>query len=435
MRVLTDERRCVGADLGAWMAAGGGAGLERALADRGGIIPAIEAAGLRGLGGAGFATHRKWAAVAAQPGPGKWVICNGNEDEPGTFKDRFLLSRTPHQVIEGALVAALAVGAADIVLYINPREAAAVAMAREAVAQWEAHPLLARLAGALGEAPRLRVVTGSGLYIGGEETAAVASVMGGFPFPRLKPPFPAESGVGGAPTLVNNVETLAHAGHILAQGPEWYRGLGLGGAPGTKLFSLSGDVLRPGLHELPMGTTLRSLVFGHGGGVLAGRAFKAVFTGGPSNTLLTAADLDVPLDFDSLRARGSRLGTGAMIVVGEGTSILRKTAEYVAFFAANSCGQCPPCKIGTHQVSRILERVEAGAGRPGDLRALENLAGLLPGSGRCGLVDGAATVLASSLRTFRGEYERALGPSGQEDGQGDGQGDRLRGGGLRGGAP
>ncbi|MBO1075078.1 NADH-ubiquinone oxidoreductase-F iron-sulfur binding region domain-containing protein [Roseomonas marmotae] len=409
MKVLTDERICVGADLAAWMAVGGGAGLENALADPSGIIPAIEAAGLRGLGGAGFPTHRKWAAVAAQPGPGKWVVCNGNEDEPGTFKDRFLLSRTPHQVIEGALVAALAVKAASIVLYVNPREAAAVRVLREAVTQWEAHPLLARLAEAIGEELHLLVVTGSGLYVGGEETAAVASVMGGFPFPTLKPPFPAEKGVNGAPTLLNNVETLAHSGQILSHGAEWYRGLGLGGAPGTKLFSLSGDVLRPGLHELPMGTPLRSLVFGQGGGMLAGKAFKAVFTGGPSNTLLTADDLDAPLDFDSLRARGSRLGTGAMIVVGEGTSILRKTAEYVAFFAANSCGQCPPCKIGTHQVSRILERVEAGAGRPSDLQALENLAELLPGSGRCGLVDGAATVLASSLKTFRAEYERALG--------------------------
>ncbi|MFZ6765116.1 complex I 51 kDa subunit family protein [Pseudoroseomonas sp. WGS1072] len=409
MKVLTEDRNCVGADLAAWTAVGGGGGLERALADPPSIIPAIEASGLRGLGGAGFPTHRKWTAVAAQPpGLGKWVVCNGNEDEPGTFKDRFLLSRTPHQVIEGALVAALAVGAANIVLYVNPREGATVAVLRKAVAQWEAHPLLARLGATIGEALHLVVVTGSGLYIGGEETAAIASIMGGFPFPSLKPPFPAEQGVHGAPTLLNNVETLTYAGQILRHGPAWYRALGLGGAPGAKLFSLSGDVLRPGLHELPMGTSLRTLVFEHGGGMLGDKAFKAVFTGGPSNTLLTAADLDVPMDFDSLRARGSRLGTGAMIVVGEGTSILRKTAEYVAFFANNSCGQCPPCKIGTHQVSRILERIEAGAGRPGDLKALENLTQLLPGSGRCGLVDGAATVLASSLKTFRAEYERAL---------------------------
>lgn len=408
MRVLTDPARRTGADLAAWLAGGGGEGLARALADPAGIVPTLERAGLRGLGGAGFPTHRKWAAVAAQPGPERWVLCNGNEDEPGTFKDRFLLAETPHQVIEGALIAALAVHASQLVLYVNPREAAAVAACRAALAAWEAHPLAAAVTAATGQALALRLVESSGLYIGGEESGAVASVEGGFPFPRLKPPFPAEQGVHGAPTLVNNVETLAHVPHILRHGADWYRGLGLGEAVGTKLYSLSGDVLRPGLHELPMGTSLRELVFAHGGGMLAGRPFKAVFTGGPSNTLLTAADLDVALDFDSLRARGSRLGTGAMIVVGEGTSILRKTAEYVSFFANNSCGQCPPCKIGTHQVARILERLDTGAGRPGDLAALANLSRMLPGSGRCGLVDGAATVLASSLATFRAEYEAAL---------------------------
>lgn len=405
---LTEEWVQVGADLDGWLRVGGGTALTHGLDNPAIIIPTLEAAGLRGLGGAGFPTHRKWSAVAAQSGPGKWVVCNGNEDEPGTFKDRFLLSRTPHQVIEGALLAALAVGAANVALYVNPRETASVTVMKEAVRAWEGHPLLHRLSVAIGEEVCLTVYEGSGLYVGGEETAAVASVMGGFPFPSLKPPFPAERGVHGAPTLLNNVETLAQAGLILRIGAEAYRALGRDGAPGTKLYSLSGDVLKPGLHELPMGTTLRELVFEHGGGMLAGRPFKAVFTGGPSNTLLTAADIDVPLDFESLRARGSRLGTGAMIVVGEGTSILRKTAEYVAFFAANSCGQCPPCKIGTHQVARILERIESGSGRMGDLEALDNLTRLLLGSGRCGLVDGAATVLASSLRTFPEEYTRAL---------------------------
>jgi NADH-quinone oxidoreductase subunit F len=408
MTVLTAPALQVGPDLAAYLAAGGGAGLARALDQPESIIAEVEAAGLRGLGGAGFPTHRKWAAVAAQPGPEKWLICNGNEDEPGTFKDRFLLERTPHQVIEGALVAALACAIAHIALYINPREGNAVAALRAAASAWQEHELLDRVGVAIGKAVELRIVESSGLYIGGEETAAVASVQGGFPFPSLKPPFPAERGVHGNPTLVNNVETLAQAGHILAHGAAWYRGLGLDGASGIKLFSLSGDVLRPGLHELPMGTTLRTLVFEHGGGMLGGRAFKAVFTGGPSNTLLTAADLDVPLDFESLRARGSRLGTGAMIVVGEGTSILRKTAEYVGFFAASSCGQCPPCKIGTFQVARLLKRIEAGHGRSGDLEALRNLSALLPGSGRCGLVDGAATVLASSLATFPEEYARAV---------------------------
>lgn len=410
--VLTHQAAQVGSDLTAWLGAGGGQGLERALADPGAIIPTLEASGLRGLGGAGFPTHSKWKAVAAQPpipeGGSKWIICNGNEDEPGTFKDRFLLSRTPHQVIEGALIGALAVKANMIALYVNPRETVSVQALRTAADDWSKHPLLFLVSELVGTPVQFSVCESSGLYIGGEETAAVASVMGGFPFPSLKPPFPAEKGVNGAPTLLNNVETFAHVSHILRHGADWYRDLGIGEAVGTKLYSLSGDVLLPGLHELPMGTPLRELVFRCGGGMLAGKAFKAVFTGGPSNTILTERDLDVALDFDSLRACGSRLGTGAMIVVGEGTSILRKTAEYVAFFAANSCGQCSSCKIGTHQVSRILERIESGAGRPADLAALENLTRLLPGSGRCGLVDGAATVLASSLAKFRGEYERAI---------------------------
>lgn len=408
MKLLTRSEAQVGSDLDAWLAAGGGIALQRALAAPEDILPEIRASGLRGMGGAGFSTYEKWAAVAAAEGPDKWVLCNGNEDEPGTFKDRFLLARTPHQVIEGALVAALAVGARHVVLYVNPRETEALEALAEAIAAWKVYAPFVELGEALGGAIHLALVESTGLYVGGEETAAIASVEGRFPFPRLKPPWPAVRGIHGAPTLVNNVETLAHACHILAGGAARYRALGRT-APGTKLYSLSGDVLRPGLHELPMGTTLGELIFDHGGGMLAGRAFKAVFTGGPSNTLLTAEDLDVPLDFDHVRARGARLGTGAMIVVSEGTSIVRKTAEYVTFFAESSCGQCPPCKVGTYQVARTLERIARGEGRPGDLASLESAARMLPGSGRCGLVDGAATVLRSSLERFRDEYEASAG--------------------------
>jgi NADH-quinone oxidoreductase subunit F len=236
----------------------------------------------------------------------------------------------------------------------------------------------------------------------------VATVEGGFPFPRRKPPYPADNGVHGRPTLINNTETLAHVTHILANGAAWYRALGLGEASGTKLYSLSGDVLRPGLYELPMGTSLQSLVFEHGQGMLQGRSFKAVFTGGPSNTLLTRMDLDVALDFQSVRAQQSRLGTGAMIVISEGTSIVRKVAEYVDFFANGSCGQCPPCKGGTFQMSRLLNRIDTGRGVRRDLDALRSLCAILPGSGRCGLIDGAVTVVESSLRTFPDEYEAQL---------------------------
>ncbi|BDC43234.1 complex I 51 kDa subunit family protein [Paraburkholderia terrae] len=399
---------CVGADLDGWLALGGGEGLTRALDDPAAVITEIADADLRGMGGAGFPTHRKWAPVAAAPDGDKYIICNGNEDEPGTFKDRFLLEHTPHQVIEGALIAAVATRANHVVLYVNPHQPEALAVTREAVQQWRAHRLFAAIEQRLGGLLSLGVVPSSGLYIGGEETAVIASVEGGFPFPRRKPPFPAEQGVHGAPTVVNNTETLAHVPGILRHGAQWYRNLGEGNAAGTKLYSLSGDVLRPGLYELPMGTRLETLIFEHGGGMLQDKEFKAVFTGGPSNTLLTRRDLDVALDFDSVRQRQSRLGTGAMIVVSEGTSIVRKVAEYVSFFAQGSCGQCPPCKGGTFQLMRILNRLDTGRGVRADLDALENLCRILPGSGRCGLIDGAVTVVESSINQFREEYEALL---------------------------
>jgi len=405
--VLTGPQADVGADLGAWLAAGGGRAIVAAIDDPADALETIRLSGLRGMGGAGFPTHGKWAPVAAAKAAEKWVICNGNEDEPGTFKDRFLLERTPHQVIEGALAAAVVMGAGHVVFYVNPRETAAVAAVERAVAEWRTHPLLERASTCIGRPLELSVVISRGLYVAGEETAVIATVEGRFPFPRRKPPYPAEAGVHGAPTAVNNVETLAHACHILAQGADWYRGLGLTG-PGTKLYSLSGDVLRPGLYELPMGTPLRELLFTHGGGMLLDRPFKAVFTGGPSNTILTSNDLDAPLEFDALRARGARLGTGAMIVVSTDTGIVRKVAEYIDFFADGSCGQCPSCSVGTHQIARLLRRIDTGGGTIADLDALDNLCSLLPDSGRCGLIDGAVTVLASSLRHFRSEYVAQL---------------------------
>ena len=293
-------------------------------------------------------------------------------------------------------------------LYINPREVGAIAAARTAAGEWAATELLDGVAAEVGRPITLRVVESSGMYIGGEETAAIASVEGGFPFPREKPPFPATSGVDGKPTLVNNIETLANVPHILVNGAEWFQGLGIGAAAGTKLYSLSGDVLRPGVYELPMGTSLRELVFDIGGGMLQDKRFKAVFTGGPSNTILSIDDLDVALDWESVAARNSRLGTGAMIVVSEGTSMVRRVAEFVDFFAAGSCGQCPSCSIGTQQMARLLRRIDTGAADPEDVDHLESLCDVLPGSGRCGLVDGAATVVRSSLDKYRDEYRDAL---------------------------
>src|SRR4051794_37917260 len=235
-QVLLKEDIRVGADLAAWLARGGGEGLAAALRDPNAIIPTLAEAGLRGMGGAGFPTHLKWTPVAAADAADKFVVCNGNEDEPGTFKDRFLLEHTPHQVIEGALIAAVATRANHVVLYVNPHLERALAADRAAVQQWRAHPLTADIERLLGGPLSLEVVPSSGLYIGGEETAVISSVEGRFPFPRRKPPFPAQSGVHGAPTIVNNTETLAQVPGILRHGARWWRELGLGKACGTKLY-------------------------------------------------------------------------------------------------------------------------------------------------------------------------------------------------------
>lgn len=387
-----------------WRAVGGTRALAQALCNPDGAIELLRAADLRGMGGAGFPTFLKWQAAREVGGSG-WVVCNGNEDEPGTFKDRFLLTHTPYQVVEGALIAAVATKARHVALYVNPQHHGVLAPITAAVSAFRADPLLERIQQHVGGSIELCVVESSGLYVGGEDTAAVASIEGLFPFPRRKPPYPTSGGVRQLPTIVNNVETLALVPHIVCRGAEWYRGLGRNGAAGNKLYCLSGDVLRPGLYELPMGTTLRDLVFDQGGGILDGKTFKAAFTGGPSNTLLAASDLDAPLDFDSLAARGARLGTGAIVIVSEGTSIVRRVADYIDFFANASCGQCPPCKIGTQQLARLLRRIDEGSGTYDDLAALESLTALLPGSGRCGLVDGASVVVASSLRRFRSDYD------------------------------
>ena len=408
-QVLLHDRNRIGADMEGWLEIGGGEALSKALRDPAAVIDLVREAGLRGLGGSGFPTHIKWSAVAGQKTEGdKYLICNGNEDEPGTFKDRVLLEETPHQVIEGALIAAVATGINRIVFYINPDLEAALTAVEAALVQWKESGLFHDLSDVVGKEIELTVKPSSGHYIGGEETAAIESVEGKFPFPRGKPPFPAESGVFGCPTLINNIETLANVPHIVRNGAEWYRNLGMGRGTGTKIYSLSGDVLRPGVYELPMGIPLKELIFNYGGGMLMGKTFKAVFTGGPSNTILTRKDLDVSLDFDSVRERRSSLGTGAMIVISEGTGIVKRVAEYVNFFAHSSCGQCPPCKTGTYYISMLLDRIDTGRGTRSDLDALINLCEILPGGGRCHLLDGAVKVLDSSLYHFMDEYTRSL---------------------------
>ncbi|OGT89357.1 MAG: NADH-quinone oxidoreductase subunit F [Gammaproteobacteria bacterium RIFOXYA12_FULL_61_12] len=424
-QVLLNPACRVGADFDAWMGYVGGQGLEKALEDPAAVIQMAKEADLRGLGGSGFPTWFKWNAIANQDayrdvGEGrergavslaerdKYLICNGNEDEPGTFKDRVLMKECPHQLIEGATITAVACGINKIVFYINPHLTACIEAMGRAVEQWQASRWPSRVAEKTGLKIEYCVKPSSGHYIGGEETAAIESVEGKFPFPRGKPPYPSDFGVHGYPTLINNMETLSNVPHLVRNGVEWFRNLGIGNATGTKIYCLSGDVLRPGVFELPMGTPLNELVNNHGGGLLVGKKLKAVFTGGPSNTILTPKDIDVPMDFESVAARRSALGTGAMIVVSQGTGIVKKVAEYISFFAASSCGQCPSCKTGTYYMSLLLNRIGTGQGTRADLDSLINLCKILPGSGRCHLINGAVKVLDSSLYHFMNEYEQSL---------------------------
>jgi NADH-quinone oxidoreductase subunit F len=407
--VLLHPDQRIGADMVRWRQYGGGEALARAAQNPAAVREEVRIADLRGLGGSGFPVWRKWeAAVSELPKPDKYLVVNGNEDEPGTFKDRLLLEETPHQVIEGAVVAALAIGANRVVFYINPDMKRSLSAMKKALEQWQASDLLAPVSTALGKPLELELRPGSGHYIGGEETAAMEWIEGRFPFPRGKPPYPAQAGVYGNPTVINNVETLAHVPHIVNRGGAWFKSMGKGAGSGTKLYSLSGDVLHPGVFELPMGTSLRELIFVHGGGLLSGKPLKAVFTGGPSSNLLTPVDLDVALDFESVRARGSSLGTGAMIVISEGTGIVKRVAEYMRFFAHSSCGQCPSCKTGTATMSRLLDRIDTGHGTATDLNTLKNLCTMLPGSGRCHLVNGAVLLLDSAFRHFHEEFKQAL---------------------------
>ena len=408
-QVLLHPDRRFGADLETWLIDIGGEGLEKAIEDPGSILPTIRTANLLGLGGSGFPTHVKWEFIASQPNDqNKYLICNGNEDEPGTFKDRILLKETPHQGIEGAMITALATGVNQIVFYITPEQTGSLEAMKEAVNQWDETRYIHQISKLLGRPLEFYVVASSGHYIGGEETAAIESIEGKFPFPRGKPPYPAQQGLFDLPTLINNTETLSNVSHIMRNGAEWFINQGAGAAHGTKIFSLSGDVLYPGAYELPMGTPLSELIYHHGGGMLLDRELKAVFTGGPSNTILTPKDLDVPLDFDSVQQRRSSLGTGAMIVISEGTGIVRRVTEYVSFFANASCGQCPSCKTGTYFASQLLTRIDSGNGSRADLDTLINLTRILPGSGRCHLLDGAMKLLDSSLYHFMEEYEQPL---------------------------
>jgi NADH:ubiquinone oxidoreductase subunit F (NADH-binding)/NADH:ubiquinone oxidoreductase subunit E len=372
------------------------------------IIKTIEESGLRGRGGAGFPTGQKWRLVRQQPGETKYVICNGDEGDPGAFMDRMILESFPYRVIEGLAIAAVAAGAHEAIFYIRHEYPQALRRVRAALAECERRGWLGeRLLGS--DYPlRISIKEGAGAFVCGEETALIASVEGRRGMPRLRPPFPAESGLWGKPTLINNVETLALVPWIIRRGGAAFARIGTAASKGTKVFALAGKVRRAGLIEIPMGTTLRQIVEDIGGGVAAGRKFKAVQIGGPSGGCVPARLADTPVDYESLREIGAIMGSGGLVVLDD-TACMVDIARYFLRFTQNqSCGKCLFCRIGTKRMLELLELLCAGQARPQHLLELEQLARQVTQGSLCGLGKTAPNPVLTTLRYFRDEYEAHL---------------------------
>jgi len=392
-----------------YLAKAGYEGLRRALSmTPAAVIDEVKASGLRGRGGAGFPTGVKWSFVPQDTGKPTYLVCNFDESEPGTYNNRELVEREPHQLLEGLAIAAYAVQSHTAYIYCRGEFLWPGTVLQRAIAEAYAKGFLGR--DLFGSGYDLDVVLhrGAGAYICGEETALLSSLEGFRGQPRLRPPFPAVEGLYESPTLINNVETLCFVPHILRRGAAWFAGVGPEKSPGTKVFSISGKVERPGNYELPMGTPFRVLLEEHAGGVLGGRALKAWTPGGSSTPLLTAEHLDVALDFESVQAAGSMLGTGAVMVMDETDCVVEATRRMSQFYAHESCGKCTPCREGTWWVSRVLARIEHGYGRPEDLDLILDTADNMLFKSFCALADGAASPLQSSLRYFREEYEQHI---------------------------
>ncbi len=390
-----------------YIARGGYEGLARALSEfnPSEVIERISASGLRGRGGAGFPTGKKWELVRRATGEPKYVVCNADEGDPGAFMDRAVLEGDPHAVLEGMAIAAYAVGAEKGYVYVRAEYPLAIRRLEEALQQ-------ARQLGLLGERileadfnfdVELRM--GAGAFVCGEETALIASIQGQRGEPRPRPPFPAESGLWGCPTLINNVETLACVRHILVEGAQEFSSVGTDTSKGTKVFSLAGQIRNTGLVEVPMGISLRELVMDVGGGVPSGRRLKAVQIGGPSGGCLPQELLDVPVDYESLRKHGAIMGSGGIIVLDDTACMVSVAKFFLEFTADESCGKCVPCRVGTRAMLDILNRIVAGRGQQKDIPRLEELAETVRSGSLCGLGQTAPNPVLSTLRYFMGEYE------------------------------
>ena len=372
------------------------------------VVELVKNAGLQGRGGAGFGTGLKWSFMPPEAGKPKYLVCNADESEPGSFKDRLLMERGPHQLLEGLLIGAFAIGAEKSFVYIRGEYSLAANVLQQAIDEAYAAGHLG--AGALGSGFRHDVVLqrGAGAYICGEETGLLESLEGKKGQPRKKPPFPAQYGAFGMPTTVNNVETFSHVPHIVRRGAEWFRGIGTEKSPGTTLFGVSGHVVRPGLYELPLGTPLSEIVFEHARGVPGGKRVKGVIPGGMSMPILPADQLDVRMANEFLRERKTMLGTGGIMVMDEDTCMVRAGCIITYFFRDESCGQCTQCREGTGWLHKIFQRIERGEGRDDDLAVLEDVAAKMEGQTICAFSDAAAWPVQGLLRHFRSDFELHL---------------------------
>lgn len=391
--------------LDCYLQSGGYKGLEAALAltpDQ--IIQNMKDSGLRGRGGAGFSTGLKWSFIPKDPSLPKYLLCNADESEPGTFKDRVIIEKNPHLLLEGIAIASLAIGADTGYIYIRGEYEYGAQILEKAIEEALGQGYLGPNIMGSDFSLRIHLHRGAGAYICGEETALLDSIQGLRAQPRFRPPFPALAGLYYKPTVINNVETLACVPSILEKGPDWFAAIGPKKSPGPKLFAVSGHVKKPGVYECPMGLTINELISDHCGGMRGDKTVKAVIPGGASAPMLSAGDLDTPMDFESLAERGSMLGSAGVVVMEEGTCMVKTAYIINRFFSHESCGKCTPCRDGTPWMTQILKRIEEGRGREGDVELLESLCTGIFGNCFCALGDAAVMALRGALKYFKAEF-------------------------------
>ena len=390
-----------------YLGIGGYSGLEKALFEitPEDIIDTITESSLRGRGGGGFPTGKKWAQVKNNDADEKYIVCNGDEGDPGAFMDRSIMEGDPHRMIEGMIIAGIATGSEHGYIYVRAEYPMAVNRLENAIKQAKEYGLIGENILGSGFNFDFHINKGAGAFVCGEGSALTASIEGKRGMPRVKPPRTVEQGLFGKPTVLNNVETFANVPNIINKGAQWYKGVGSEKSPGTKAFALTGNIENTGLIEVPMGATLREIIFDIGGGMKNGKEFKAVQIGGPSGGCLITDNLDLPLDFDSLKKVGAMIGSGGLVVMDEDTCMVEVARFFMHFTQNESCGKCVPCREGTKRMLEILERIVNGNGRDGDIELLLELADTISSTALCGLGKSAAMPVVSTIKNFRSEYE------------------------------